>query len=274
MYYPDYKSVENPDIRGQYENFWGQTLDPKRGLTVVEIIDAIHAGEHQGHVHHGRESGDVGSRPEPCPRRARHARASRGAGHLPDRDGVARRCRAAGIGACREARHLHQHQPPGPDRPAGARSARRRAAGLGADRRPCPAHRPRLELRARLGGLCRDGAGHAVAAATSPGIASTREDSVIYPADGPDVPGNEIVFTSRLPDRRRARPHRAGRPAAARRGAGRGISAGADDRPHARTLAYRRDDAARRRARRDRAAGHRRHEPLRDRTPRALASAT
>ncbi|MDX1731349.1 MAG: molybdopterin-dependent oxidoreductase, partial [Aurantimonas coralicida] len=42
MYYPDYKSVENPDIRGTYENFWGQTLDPKTGLTVVEIIDAIH----------------------------------------------------------------------------------------------------------------------------------------------------------------------------------------------------------------------------------------
>ena len=48
MFFPDYKSVENPDIRGQYENFWGQTLDPKRGLTVVEIIDAIHAGEIKG----------------------------------------------------------------------------------------------------------------------------------------------------------------------------------------------------------------------------------
>ena len=48
MYFPDYKSVENPDIRGQYENFWGQTLDPKRGLTVVEIIDAIHDGEIKG----------------------------------------------------------------------------------------------------------------------------------------------------------------------------------------------------------------------------------
>ena len=42
MYFPDYKSVENADIRGNMENFWGQTLDPKRGLTVVEIMDAIH----------------------------------------------------------------------------------------------------------------------------------------------------------------------------------------------------------------------------------------
>ncbi|WP_163264459.1 formate dehydrogenase subunit alpha [Chelativorans alearense] len=48
MYFPDYKSVENIDIRGQYENFWGQTLDPKRGLTVVEIVDAIHEGEIKG----------------------------------------------------------------------------------------------------------------------------------------------------------------------------------------------------------------------------------
>jgi formate dehydrogenase major subunit len=48
MYFPDYKSVENIDIRSGYENFWGQTLDPKRGLTVVEIVDAIHDGEIKG----------------------------------------------------------------------------------------------------------------------------------------------------------------------------------------------------------------------------------
>jgi formate dehydrogenase major subunit len=48
MYFPDYKSVEALDIRGWYENFWGQTLDPKRGLTVVEIMDAVHEGEITG----------------------------------------------------------------------------------------------------------------------------------------------------------------------------------------------------------------------------------
>jgi formate dehydrogenase major subunit len=42
MFYPDYKSVENDDIKAQYENAWGQTLDPGKGLTVVEIVDAIH----------------------------------------------------------------------------------------------------------------------------------------------------------------------------------------------------------------------------------------
>ncbi len=48
MVFPDYRSVENADIRGQFEDLWGRTLDPKRGLTVVEIIDAIHAGDISG----------------------------------------------------------------------------------------------------------------------------------------------------------------------------------------------------------------------------------
>ncbi|MCF6320799.1 MAG: formate dehydrogenase subunit alpha [Rhizobiaceae bacterium] len=48
MFFPDYQSVETPDIRNQFENAWGQTLDPKRGLTVVEIMDAIHADEITG----------------------------------------------------------------------------------------------------------------------------------------------------------------------------------------------------------------------------------
>ncbi|MFK5981013.1 MAG: molybdopterin-dependent oxidoreductase, partial [Rhizobiaceae bacterium] len=44
MFFPDYRSVENVDIRSEMEDFWGQSLDPKRGLTVVEIIDDILAG--------------------------------------------------------------------------------------------------------------------------------------------------------------------------------------------------------------------------------------
>ncbi len=39
--YPDYQSVENVEIRTQYEEFWGRELDPNKGLTVVEIINAI-----------------------------------------------------------------------------------------------------------------------------------------------------------------------------------------------------------------------------------------
>jgi formate dehydrogenase major subunit len=48
MFFPDYKSVEDPNIRGKYESAWGTPLDPKRGLTVVEIMDAIHRDEITG----------------------------------------------------------------------------------------------------------------------------------------------------------------------------------------------------------------------------------
>jgi formate dehydrogenase major subunit len=48
MVFPDYRSVENPAIRKEYEDFWGTTLDPKKGLTVVEIVHAIHDGEIKG----------------------------------------------------------------------------------------------------------------------------------------------------------------------------------------------------------------------------------
>ncbi len=48
MFFPDYKSVENPEIRAQYEKAWGVKLPPKRGKTVVEIMDAVHADEIKG----------------------------------------------------------------------------------------------------------------------------------------------------------------------------------------------------------------------------------
>src|SRR5438132_3294698 len=43
MFFPDYRSVENAEIRSAVENAWGTKLDPKRGLTVVEIMQAVHA---------------------------------------------------------------------------------------------------------------------------------------------------------------------------------------------------------------------------------------
>jgi formate dehydrogenase major subunit len=48
MVYPDYQSVENPTIREFFEGLWGMPLDPQRGLTVVEIMDAIHEGRIRG----------------------------------------------------------------------------------------------------------------------------------------------------------------------------------------------------------------------------------
>jgi formate dehydrogenase major subunit len=40
MVYTDYQSVEDPQVRAKFEQAWGVPLDPKRGLTVVEIMSA------------------------------------------------------------------------------------------------------------------------------------------------------------------------------------------------------------------------------------------
>jgi formate dehydrogenase major subunit len=42
--YPDYRAVNDDEIRTTFQDFWGRELDPERGLTVVEIINAILAG--------------------------------------------------------------------------------------------------------------------------------------------------------------------------------------------------------------------------------------
>jgi formate dehydrogenase major subunit len=48
MVFPDYVPVEDAPVRSMYEALWGRKLDPKRGLTVVEIMNAIHAGTVKG----------------------------------------------------------------------------------------------------------------------------------------------------------------------------------------------------------------------------------
>ncbi|MGH7105459.1 MAG: molybdopterin-dependent oxidoreductase, partial [Acetobacteraceae bacterium] len=48
MVYPDYQPVKDPDVRHRFETHWGTTLDPNVGLTVVEIMHAIHAGTIRG----------------------------------------------------------------------------------------------------------------------------------------------------------------------------------------------------------------------------------
>jgi formate dehydrogenase major subunit len=48
MVYPDYQSVAAPEVRGKFETLWGMQLDDKPGLTVVEIMDAVHAGQIRG----------------------------------------------------------------------------------------------------------------------------------------------------------------------------------------------------------------------------------
>ncbi|MCG6876476.1 MAG: formate dehydrogenase subunit alpha [Betaproteobacteria bacterium] len=48
MVYPDYQRVDNPEAKARFEKLWGLDLDPKPGLTVVEIVNAACEGKIRG----------------------------------------------------------------------------------------------------------------------------------------------------------------------------------------------------------------------------------
>jgi formate dehydrogenase major subunit len=48
MVFPDYQPVSDPASRDRFESLWGAALDPSPGLTVVEIMHAVHAGTING----------------------------------------------------------------------------------------------------------------------------------------------------------------------------------------------------------------------------------
>ena len=161
MFFPDYKSVESPEMIAKYEKAWGKKLDPKRGKTVVEIMDAVHADEIKGMYIMGENP----AMSDPDLNHARgalaHLRTSRGAGHLPHRDLLLCRRDPAGLRLAGEGRHRHQHQPPGADGPQGAAAAGRYAPGFVDHPGSRPAHGRELELQARQRSVRGDGAADA-----------------------------------------------------------------------------------------------------------------
>src|SRR6266853_593823 len=48
MFYPDYQRVATPEAKVRFEKLWGMELDPKPGLTVVEIMHAAKKREIRG----------------------------------------------------------------------------------------------------------------------------------------------------------------------------------------------------------------------------------
>jgi len=48
MVYPDYQRVDDPEAQKRFQALWGAELDPKPGLTVVEIMNAAKAGRIRG----------------------------------------------------------------------------------------------------------------------------------------------------------------------------------------------------------------------------------
>ena len=45
MVYPDYQPVNDPAAQARFEALWQTKMDPKAGLTVVEITEAIHGDD-------------------------------------------------------------------------------------------------------------------------------------------------------------------------------------------------------------------------------------
>ncbi|MFI4994823.1 MAG: formate dehydrogenase subunit alpha, partial [Hyphomicrobiales bacterium] len=198
MYYPDYQPVDRPQFIEYFENFWHQELDHKRGLTVVEIMNAVHAGEIRGMYVEGENP----AMSDPDLQHARQALAK--LEHLVVQDlFVTETCFHADVIL-----------------PASA-FAEKGGSFTNTDRRvqlARPVIKPPGDARqdwwiiqeiARRIGLPWNYAGPAEVfaemASTMPSLKNIswerleREGAVTYPVDSPDEPGNEIIFTTGFP---------------------------------------------------------------------------
>jgi formate dehydrogenase major subunit len=198
MVFPDYRPVEDADIRRGFEDLWGRALDPKRGLTVVEIVNAILAGSIKGMYIMGENP--AMSDPDQAHARAALAKLE----HLVVQD----------IFLTETAWHADVVLPASaqPEK-LGTYTNTNRQVQIGRPALPLPgAARQDWELIVALAnrlGLDWRYAGvpevYAEMASVMPSLRNIpwsrieREDAVTYPADAEDRPGNEILFAERFP---------------------------------------------------------------------------
>src|SRR6201991_48180 len=198
MFFPDYKSVEDPTIRAMYENAWGVKLDPKKGKTVVEIMDAVHADEIKGMYIEGENP----AMSDPDLNHARQALAH--LEHLvvqdlfltetavyadvvlpasawPEKDGTV-------TNSNRQVQMGRQALPLPGEAKWDWWIIQEIARGIGLDWK----YQHPSEIYTEM-------------AALMPSLANisweriAREDAVTYPVDGPDVPGRDVVFDTGFP---------------------------------------------------------------------------
>jgi formate dehydrogenase major subunit len=198
MFFPDYKSVEEPETRSRYEELWGVKLDPKRGLTVVEIMDAVHAGSLRGMY-------IMGENPAMSDPDVQHAReALSKLDHLVVQD----------IFLTETAKYADVVLPASawPEKD-GTVSNTNRQVQMGRAAIPLPGQARQdldiiIDLANRLGcGWTYDHVSQVFAemASVMPSLANitwdrvANENSVTYPCDGPDEPGHDIVFDDGFP---------------------------------------------------------------------------
>jgi formate dehydrogenase major subunit len=198
MVLPDYQPVAKPEIRTAFERFWGATLDPKPGLTVVEIMNAIHAGT----IHGMYIEGENPAMSDPDLQHAREALAK--LDHLVVQD----------LFLTETAFHADVVLP-------ASAFAEKTGTFTNTDRRvqlarpvvPLPGDARQdwwiIQEMARHLGLDWDYTGPAAIfaemAQVMPSFANItwerleREGAVTYPVDSPDKPGNEILFARGFP---------------------------------------------------------------------------
>lgn len=198
MVFPDYQAVDDANIRQRFEDAWGTSLDPKRGLTVVEIMDAIHAGEIRGMYIMGENP----AMSDPDVQHAREALAK--LDHLVVQD----------LFLTETARYADVVLPASawPEKSGTVTNTNRQVQmGRPAIKMPGDARQDWWiiqQLAQRLG-LPWNYSGPAEVFAEMTSVMPSlnniswervdRENSVTYPCDAPDKPGNEIVFAERFP---------------------------------------------------------------------------
>ena len=258
MFFPDYKPVEDPETRGFYEELWGAKLDPKRGLTVVEIMDAVHADTIRGMYIMGENP----AMSDPDVQHAREALAK--LEHLVVQD----------IFLTETAKYADVILPASawPEKDGTVTNTNRQVQ-IGRKALPLPGEaRPDLDIIIDLGrrlgmpwNYAHVSEVFAEMTKAMPSLANItwerleRESSVTYPVDSADEPGHDIVFGDGFPTASGRGKFVPAQDRAAGRGAGRRVPLRAHHRAAARALAHRLDDATVERARRPRAGGDRNH---------------
>jgi formate dehydrogenase major subunit len=198
MFFPDYVSVENPDVRARFETAWGTTLDPKKGLTVVEIMDAVHGNEITGMY-------IMGENPAMSDPDLNHARGALAhLEHLVVQD----------IFLTETAAYADVILPASawPEKDGTVTNTNRQVQ-MGRRALPLPGEAKLdwwiiQELARRIGldwKYAHPGEIYTEMASLMPALANIswdrveREDAVTYPTDGPDKPGHDVVFDKGFP---------------------------------------------------------------------------
>ena len=198
MVFPDYGAVGNDQIRNRFEELWDQKLDPRPGLTVVEIMDAVHADEISGIY----VMGENPAMSDPDVGHARDALAK--LDHLVVQD----------IFLTETAKYADVVLPASawPEKDGTVTNTNRQVQ-LGRAALPLPGETRQdwwiiQEIANRIGLDWAYASAADVFAEMKQGMNSLdnitwdrlqEESSVTYPCDAPDRPGNEIVFAESFP---------------------------------------------------------------------------